>query len=366
MNRSTKIIIWLVVVVLVILVFFGLNKKVQVDPMNGEEIRIGAIYAATGPLAKFGEISIQGIRDAVEYFKENTGQFAEVIVEDSAGDPKQGISAAIKLFNIDGIKFVVIGTSAVSAAVAPVAEEARSLLISDATLLGLTKDKNYTLQNFMPSLEDIPKQINDNTDWKKIGIVHINDEFGNVWQKNIVAGLSEGKLNQTFSFEKTATEYRTNAAKIKQFAPDVLVVIGYGPGLNQVLTDLAIVKVAAPVISYLSCTLPGVLTDKRFSLEGQYSYEYPPISNEILKNWIISRGREINTFYMVAFENALLALNASEKSDGDVIKATDYLKNTETPGLWGGVKFGQDGVVNRDLVLTKIQDGICLPLESKN
>jgi branched-chain amino acid transport system substrate-binding protein len=357
-----KSIIWAVIIVVVVgaLVWTGSREP---QSQSNEVVRIGAIYAASGASAKFGELSIQGVRDAVEYFKETTGNPAEVIIEDSAGDPKQGVSAATKLFSTDKVKFMVTGTSAISAAVAPVAESAKALLISDAALLGLTKDKFYTLQNFMPSLFDIPTQINNRAEWEKVAIVYINDEFGNVWEKNIKVGLDQKKTVQSFSFEKTVTDYRTESAKVKQFGPDVAVVIGYGPALNQVLADFTLIKVDAPIIGYLDCTLPGLLADKRFSLEGQYSYEYPSISNVGIKKWMQGRGRDTNTFYTLAFENTLLALDAARQANGDVDKAIVYLKTNKFPGLWGETTFGTDGVINRDLIMNKIENSACVPVK---
>ena len=357
-----KTIIWVVIILIVIgaIVLVSRDSSKPVD--DNAPIKIGAVYATTGAAAKFGELSVQGVRDAVDYFKETTGQSAEVIVEDSAGDSKQGVSAAQKLFGIDKVNFIVAGTSAISAAIAPVAEGAKKLLISDAALLGLTKDKHYVLQNFMPSLADIPKQINNRAEWQKVAVVYINDEFGNVWKQNIGAGLDKQKTVESYSFEKTATDYRTEAAKIKQFKPDAIVVLGYGPALNQVLADISIAKINSQIVGYLDCTLPGVLVDKRFSLEGQYSYEYPAINNEPIKSWMQTRNRGINTFYALAFENTLLSLIAAKNGDNNVDKAIEYLKNDSISGLWGEVKFGADGVVNRDLVMTRVENGQCVPV----
>lgn len=355
---------WLAIIVILLLAIGGWyyqnNKTI---PFLKEPIKLGAIYAVTGPAAKFGEFSINGVKDAAALFKEKTGQEVELIIEDSAGDAKQGVSAANKLLSLDKVKFAIVGTSAISAAVAPVAESAKVFLLSDAALLGLTKDKKYTLQNFMPSLSDIPKQVNANNSWNKVAVVYINDEFGSSWATNIQKGVDSVKTVQTFSFEKTATDYRTQALKIKQFNPDLLVVIGYGPALNQVFSDLTLNGVKVPIISYLNCTLPGVLTDKRFSLEGQYSYEYPPVVNEDMKTWIEKRGGSFNTFYTVAFENTIIALTAAQASNNNPDQAIEYLKNNSFDGLWGGVLFGQDGVVNRELVLTKISNGNCVPTE---
>lgn len=355
--KNKTILIAVVAIIIIAGVWYFQSDNV---PISDEPIKIGAIYAVTGPAAKFGEISIKGVKDGATYFEEITGQKVEVLVEDTAGDSKQGVSAATKLFNVDNVKFAVIGTSAVSAAVAPIAETAKSLLISDAALLGLTKDKQYTLQNFMPSLADISKQINKNDSWQKVAVVYVNDEFGTVWNKNITSGLSN-RTTENFSFEKATTDYRTQALKIKQFAPDVAVVIGYGPALNQVLADFSLNKIEAPIISYLACTLPGVLTDERFSLEGQYSYEYPAISNKKIRSWIESHDGELNTFYTLAFENTILALTAALESGGNTEESITYLKEEGVSGLWGDVRFDASGVVNRDLVLTKINNGVCAP-----
>jgi branched-chain amino acid transport system substrate-binding protein len=301
----------------------------------------------SGSAAAYGELSLQGVRDAVANFKEKTGWQVELIAEDTAGDPKIAVSAATKLFNIDKVKYAVVGTSAVTAAVAPLADQYKSLVITDAAGYGLTKDRSYLMQNLMPSLNNIAEKIKEES-WLKVAVVYINDEFGVKWAENTKANLV-GKTVELFALEKTATDFKTQATKIKQFNPDVIVVIGYGPALNQAHADMQTLGIKAPELTYLSCTLPGVLTDKRFSLEGKYSYEYPQRSDE-------------STFYSIAYENTLAILTAVSKTGGDVDKTISYLKNTGVDGLYGKVKFNEQGVVERDLVLTEIKNGKCQPL----
>ncbi len=91
---NNKLIAVVVIVIVIVLGgFWYAQKDKVVTPVTGEPIKIGAVYALSGPAAKFGEISIQGIRDAAKYFEAETGIKTEVLVEDSAGDPKQGVSA---------------------------------------------------------------------------------------------------------------------------------------------------------------------------------------------------------------------------------------------------------------------------------
>lgn len=352
-------------VVLIIGGIFYWQRTEKQDLREIGTIKIGAIYAQTGPAAKYGEISLLGVNDAVEYFKTKNSEIEVALVaEDSQGDPKQAVSGATKLATIDQIGFGVVGTSAVSAAVAPIADQYQKLFISDAALYGLTKDKQYLFQNFMPSLGNIAKQINENKAWQKVAIVYINDDFGQVWSEKIKLGLDSSKKSELFSFDKAMTDFRTDAFKIKNYKPDILVVVGYGPALNQALADINLNKINKPIINYLACTLPGVLSDKRFNLEGQYSYEYPEISNKEIKDWMLAKNRDLNTFYTLAFDNTLLALNVAKDSGNDPQKAVTLLRNNKYPSLWGEINFAGQNSFERELVLTKIIDGKCSPVNS--
>lgn len=353
--KNNKI-LWSVIVLLALIVGLAFYNRPQTD----STLKIGALYALSGPAAKFGEISAQGVKDAVKYFEEKTGLKAEAIIEDTANDPKVGVSAANKLFTVDGVRFAVVGTSGITNAVAPIAESSQAVLITDAAGYGLTKDKKYLFQNLLPSLTDVPKQINSKAEWSKVAIIYINDEFGNIWKDLWQKNISDDKNINLFAFEKIVTDYKTDALKIKLFNPDVLVVVGYGPALNQVLADLAVQGIKAPKITYLACTLPGVLADKRFDLNGNYSYEYPDYQNPEIKDWITKNGGSDSTFYGLAFENTLTALYVMKASGNDPEKALSYLKSTKTAGVYGDVLFNQANIVERDLVLTKIEDGKCV------
>jgi ABC-type branched-subunit amino acid transport system substrate-binding protein len=350
-----KIIIGLVVVILIIVgISLGFNKPSQ------NTLKIGALYALSGPAAKFGEISAQGVRDAVKYFEEENGVKVDLIIEDTANDPKVGVSAATKLIEIDKVKFIVIGTSGITNAVAPIAEKAKVILITDAAGYGLTKDKTFLFQNLLPSLNNITKQVNDKAEWKRVAIVNINDEFGNIWKNEWQEGISAEKVVAVFPFEKTATDYKTDALKVKTFKPDVVIILGYGPALNQVFTDLSVQGVKAPYLTYLACTLPGVIGDKRFDLNGNYSYEYPEYKDSKVKDWIIKNSGVDNTFYGLAFENTLTALTSAKATNSDPLKALTYLKNSKITGVYGDILFDQNNVMKRDLVMTKIEGGKCV------
>jgi len=355
---KTKILGSAIVLVLILVaatLYTGYTDKKDVGT-----IKIGALYALSGPAAKFGELSAQGVKDAVKYFEEKTGSKVELVIEDTANDSSVGVSAATKLMTVDKVKFVVVGMSGITNAVAPIAEESHVILITDAAGYGLTKNKTYLFQNLLPSLDNVTKQLLENSEWKKVAIVYINDEFGNLWKDKWQKGIQNDRVVETYSFDKTTSDYKTDALKIKTFGPDVVVVVGYGPSLNQVFADLAQQEVKAPLLTYLACTLPGVIGDTRYDLNGNFSYEYPDYQNMEVKDWISKNNGVDNTFYGLAFENTLVALYAAQATNNNTETALSYLKSTEVPGVYGDVLFNQNNVVERDLVLTSIVNNTCV------
>lgn len=335
------------------------EQEVQNKP-EPQKIKVGALFALSGPAADFGNLSLVGFQDAVEFFKEKNGSAVQVetYIEDTQADAKVAVSSTTKLFNVDQVKFAVVGMSAVSNAVAPVADQYQSLVITDAALYGITKDREFLLQNFMPSLNDIPKQINQNSQWKKVAIVHVNDDFGQVWSQRIKDQI-KGKSVELFSFDKATKDFKTESLKIKEFQADVAVVLGYGPALNKVISDIQTQNADIDLVLYLACTLPGVLTDEKLQLESHFSYEYPFGENQEILAWIKKNNRQWSAPYAVAFENTLIALEAAKESNSDPVKAKEFLISNSLDGLFGEVRFSQDGSIERDLTLQRIRDGEC-------
>ena len=343
------------VAVLVIVVFVSFGMK------DSGEIKVGALYALSGPVSIYGEISIKGVRDAVKYFKENGGEVnIKLVEEDSVGDPKVGATSAQKMFSVDGVKYSVVGLSNVSAAVAPITDGNDVVAITDATTIGINKDHKNFFQNFIPSFNFAgPYLIEQKA--KKVAIIYTNDEFGIKWNEAI-SGVIKDKIEvKGFPVARDAKDFSTDASKIKQFNPDRILIISYGTSLNQIYKDMANIGIDKnKFIAYLSCTLPGVLTAN--SLEGSLSYEYPVVQAGGIRDWMEKNNAPKSTFYTSAFENTLVLLLAIDKVGDNPEKVREYLKKNSISGVYGNVEFGDDGVVERDLILTKVQNNACVSL----
>lgn len=101
---------------------------------NGGEVKIGAVLAQTGSLADLGNHSKNGLMVGVDIINAKggiRGRKISLILEDSKTDPKSAVAAITKLINIDKVRYVIGDlSSGTTLAMAPIAEEARALLLA--------------------------------------------------------------------------------------------------------------------------------------------------------------------------------------------------------------------------------------------
>ena len=74
-------------------------------------------------------------------------------------------------------------------------------------------------------------------------------------------------------------------------------------------------------------------------------------------------NREDSTFYRSAFENTMVLLEAINAVGDDPEKVREYLKTQKLTGVYGSVRFDQNRIVERDMVLTKVTGNVCEPLQ---
>ncbi|MBN1971153.1 MAG: ABC transporter substrate-binding protein [Candidatus Delongbacteria bacterium] len=268
-------------IVLLILAFvfliFGCAKKDDV-------VKVGSILSLSGSLAQYGELTKRGIELASEDINANggiNGKKIEMIYEDSALEPKLGITALNKLINVDNVEIVVgcVGSS-VCLALAPVANETKTVVISaGATSPKLSEAGPYF---FRVAPSDVYNAVflvkwlkEENI--KTVGIVYLNNEYGvglknqavyESEQENIEVLISEGILEQQ-------NDFRSMLQKFKRLSPDAILLFTHSEeagyvlkqsreiGLNSdyyggdALSDPIVYKIAGNTIDGLKYVIPS-------------------------------------------------------------------------------------------------------------
>ena len=203
------------------------------------DILIGAVFPTTGPIATFGQESVNGILLALEKINAKGsihGRSIRVIFEDNRGEPAESANAVRKLIDVDKVH-LIYGSVASSntLAGAPIAQNAKTPMVSpSSTNEAVTKKGEYIFRTC----------FTDNFQGK----VMANFAFGNLKKKKALIvtdiasdysrglaiifketfqGLGGSVVSGEYSYNQGDKDFLSLLRKIKRAAPDVIFLPGY-------------------------------------------------------------------------------------------------------------------------------------------
>lgn len=218
-----------IVIIIIVAVFaiIGITRK---NTGSNETVRIGFIYALTGPASVWSDNGIKAAKLAVDEINKSggiNGKKIEMVIEDSKTDPKSSVSAFNKLASVDKVD-VVVGDmwSFITNPLIPLAESNKIVLISP-TVMNHSVEKTslyfFTLGHTVESQEDaMRKFFTSNPDIKTVYNLCWNDFWGKAHTellKKITTELKISIIGESCTND-FGNDYRTEVAKIKALRPD--------------------------------------------------------------------------------------------------------------------------------------------------
>ena len=236
MNKTTKIIIWVVVAVVVVAgIWYGVSRK-PAPVAEKEPVKIGVIYPLTGAGSYFGKLKKEGAELAVNEINQKgglLGKKVELIVEDSKTDVKEGLSAFNKLVEIEKTPIIISSLSSVCMAIKPNLKEKNVILFANVGHPEITKDnenKNI-FRNFPTAGAETKKMASFifNKNISKIAIVSLNDDWGRSLSETLKIHLNNKVdiVSEEF-FDSATTDFRSILAKVLSKRPEAIYFAGYG------------------------------------------------------------------------------------------------------------------------------------------
>ena len=127
MSKTTKTIVWLIVIIVVIAgIWWGVSRK----PAEEKVVKIGIIAPLSGPASTWGEQLRKGIELALDELNLDERKLLRIIYEDSEADPKKAVSAVQKLISVDKVQAIIGPLSSNEVlSVAPIVEKAKVVLL---------------------------------------------------------------------------------------------------------------------------------------------------------------------------------------------------------------------------------------------
>jgi len=373
MNKKTKIILGIVVLVAVVLIV------VLYKPAEKGTIKIGFSAPLTGDASAWGLPVKRGAEIALDRINSKggiNGHKLELIFEDDKCDSKEGVNVANKLINIDKVP-AIIGTlcSSPTLAVAPIAEQNKVLLLSSGASAPAIKDAGdyvfsiYPLDNYEVGLA--AEFAYDKLNKRNAAILYANNDYGKgakdvLEEKFIEKG---GKINIIGAYLMGAKDFRTQLLKIKNSGVDVLFIWGQPNEMVPILTQKDELGLNVQIITSSVTIETDSFKKANVALANGVIYtSYETTSNansEYLNKEYYERYQKDDSFFpAVGYDVVLLIADALKNVGTDATKMKNFLYSVKDfPGASGNMSFDKNGTIVKGFVLKTVRNGQFVPYE---
>ena len=258
--------------ILFALVFFSIACTQQNNNTSGEtaqtaqsmgddgEIRVGAVFPMTGPIATYGQESINGIKLALKKAGSQQsikGKKIRLIVEDNKGEPAETANAVRKLIDVDKVH-VLLGSVASSntLAGAPIAQSARVPMITPASTNEAVTEKGEFISRtcFTDNFQGLvmAKFAYESLRKKKAAVViDVASDYSQGLAKVFDAKFKElggVVVSGNYSYTQGDKDFRSLLRRIKRAQPDVIFVPGYYTEVGVMLQQARQMGITLPIL----------------------------------------------------------------------------------------------------------------------
>ncbi|CAN5849634.1 ABC transporter substrate-binding protein [soil metagenome] len=241
-----------------------------------EPVKVGVVFSQTGPAAVYGESQLAGVELATEERNAEGGVTYELVVEDDASDPAQGIPAFEKLINQDEVS-VIIGPTLSNTAFStdPVAQDAGVPVLGVSnTAEGITEIGDYIWRNSLTEQQVIPQTIEAAVgafDLQNVATLYGDDDSFTVsGHETFVAALEEQGVDvaETQTFAKGNTDFAPQLTAARNAEPDALVVSALAEEAALIIQQAAELGIDVPIIGGNGFNSPAIIEQAGEAAEG--------------------------------------------------------------------------------------------------
>lgn len=238
----------------------------QARAQGNEPYVLGTLFPMSGPNAEYGTAFTAGIQMAMQHIAADNmlRRPLRLQAEDTQALPQQGVIGMTKLVNVDKASFVFVGFTAVSKAVAPVGDRAKTVMVNGGAVGPDLAGLSPYFWNVIPlaHLETqalLPFLIR-RRNLKRIALVYVDDPLGDAILGILRTALpaAGGELVGQFSIPRTAQQFAPVAARIRQTRPDAVYIASFGAQQSQIIKQLRDNGVSQPLVSYSAMNIDSV------------------------------------------------------------------------------------------------------------
>jgi len=338
-------------------------------------VKVGAILPLTGVAATYATSLKCGMELALSEVNGKggvNGRKLEIVYEDDAGKPTSGVSAFNKLITIDRVSIVIGGMfSAVTLAIAPVAERERIILLSPtSSAVELTKAGDYIFRIYPSDSYDgsfLAGFANDKLHAKRAAVIYLQvasvSAVTKVFKEEFEA--QGGTVVAMETYKEGDTDFRTQILKAQQSRPDIILIPGY---LNEMATLLRQAKQLGVKTQFLSISTfydPKILQLAGNAAEGVLfsspmfdTKSTDPEVESFVGAFRSKYGRDPDILAGYGYDVVGITARALQSGDAnpESIKRNLYAIR-DYPGVTGRTSFDSNGDVTKALRVMQVKNG---------
>ncbi len=362
-----------VIVVVVVLVVAGVIWGTRTQ--EPDTITIGAILPLSGSAAPYGQNAQRGIDLAVSEVNASggiDGKQVVVLYEDSKTEPKEAVSALEKLYNSNGVRYVIGDINSTGLlAMAPIAERSKILLLSPGASNPKISDAgDYIFRNWHS--DALEGQVGaahalNALGWKTAAVLYVNAAYG--------AGLAEtfreefdrlgGKTIAYEAYPQDATNMREQISKILAGNPDGLYLPGWPKEMAVALRQLKELGSTLPILSAQGFDDPSILELAGDAAEGVvFSVPEQPDPNDktvkaFLEVYKARHDKEPGVCSAAGYDALRIYVSAIKSVGNEPEKVQGFMAKLESfSGADGPVTFDEHGDLLKPFMFRRVENGV--------
>ncbi|MGR9132225.1 ABC transporter substrate-binding protein [Rhizobium leguminosarum] len=344
-------------------------------------IKLGLVAPMSGPNARYGAFSMHGAELAVKDINDAggiDGMKIELLNADSQGTPVEGVSAARRLIDQDGVDFIIGDvSSSVTLAIQPVAEDAEVLLLNAAssnpkiTYQAGVGGFKWTYRNY-PTDENraliVAKYAAEQRGFTKFAVLSVDSDYGRsaiTFTKKYLPDFKGEILSEDY-YKEGEVDFRSVLAKIRDNGAQAIIMYGLAdttPIIARQMIELGIAGKVA-LIGNGEFNTEKTIKSAPSALEGAVEAAAwlpqfdSPESKAFVEKFTAAYNEAPNNHAYVHWDTVnLLATAIKQAGSADKVKVRDALSKIKYKSPVGEVTFDDHNQARLPMILLQIENG---------
>ncbi|MBY5791515.1 ABC transporter substrate-binding protein [Rhizobium leguminosarum bv. viciae] len=344
-------------------------------------IKLGLVAPMSGPNARYGAFSMHGAELAVKDINDAggiEGMKIELLNADSQGTPVEGVSAARRLIDQDGVDFIIGDvSSSVTLAIQPVAEDAKVLLLNAAssnpkiTYQAGVGGFKWTYRNY-PTDENraliVAKYAAEQRGFTKFAVLSVDSDYGRsaiTFTKKYLPDFKGEILSEDY-YKEGEVDFRSVLAKIRDNGAQAIIMYGLADTTPIIARQMIELGIAGKVtlIGNGEFNTEKTIKSAPSALEGAVEAAAwlpqfdSPESKAFVEKFTATYNEAPNNHAYVHWDTVnLLAAAIKQAGSADKVKVRDALSKIKYKSPVGEVTFDDHNQARLPMILLQIENG---------